>query len=122
MSVQVSARHVFCLTSKESSTIILPPSPPLNHIYNLTLSHHLTLSIRDVRLLILESSRWSMVEKYQVLCGSLTVEKLMEFSKTFKAHLYAEGLVQGNVTSAVGITTLTQTHSNEHCTQTQKTV
>ncbi|XP_062326122.1 nardilysin-like isoform X1 [Osmerus eperlanus] len=55
---------------------------------------------KDVRLLILESSRWSMVEKYQVLCGSLTVEKLMEFSRTFKAHLYAEGLVQGNLTSA----------------------
>ncbi|XP_046874400.1 nardilysin-like [Hypomesus transpacificus] len=55
---------------------------------------------KDVRLLILESSRWSMVEKYQVLCGSLTVENLMEFSRTFKAHLYAEGLVQGNFTSA----------------------
>uniref|UniRef100_A0A668AI78 Nardilysin convertase n=1 Tax=Myripristis murdjan TaxID=586833 RepID=A0A668AI78_9TELE len=56
---------------------------------------------KDVRLLILEHSRWSMVEKYQALTEGLTVDELMEFSRTFKAQLYAEGLVQGNFTSAV---------------------
>ncbi|XP_029900301.1 nardilysin [Myripristis murdjan] len=55
---------------------------------------------KDVRLLILEHSRWSMVEKYQALTEGLTVDELMEFSRTFKAQLYAEGLVQGNFTSA----------------------
>ncbi|KAM3870963.1 nardilysin-like [Diretmus argenteus] len=55
---------------------------------------------KDVRLLILEHSRWSMVEKYQALTAGLTVEELMEFSRTFKAQLFAEGLVQGNFTSA----------------------
>ncbi|XP_071772027.2 nardilysin [Centroberyx gerrardi] len=54
---------------------------------------------KDVRLLILEHSRWSMVEKYQTLTAGLSVDELMEFSRTFKAQLYAEGLVQGNFTS-----------------------
>uniref|UniRef100_A0A674F7P2 Nardilysin convertase n=1 Tax=Salmo trutta TaxID=8032 RepID=A0A674F7P2_SALTR len=55
---------------------------------------------KDVRLLVLEHGRWSMVEKYQALAdGGLTVEELMEFSRTFKTQLYAEGLVQGNFTS-----------------------
>uniref|UniRef100_A0A8C7GMB9 Nardilysin convertase n=1 Tax=Oncorhynchus kisutch TaxID=8019 RepID=A0A8C7GMB9_ONCKI len=48
---------------------------------------------KDVRLLVLEHGRWSMVEKYQALAdGGLTVEQLMEFSRTFKTQLYAEGL------------------------------
>ncbi|KAL1021991.1 hypothetical protein UPYG_G00020830 [Umbra pygmaea] len=59
---------------------------------------------KDVRLLILEHGRWSMVERYQALTdGSLTVEELMEFSKIFKTQLYAEGLVQGNFTSQESI-------------------
>uniref|UniRef100_A0A8C7NMP0 Nardilysin a (N-arginine dibasic convertase) n=1 Tax=Oncorhynchus mykiss TaxID=8022 RepID=A0A8C7NMP0_ONCMY len=59
---------------------------------------------KDVRLLILEHGRWSMVEKYQALAdGGLTVEQLMEFSRTFKTQLYAEGLVQGNFTSQESI-------------------
>uniref|UniRef100_A0A4W5L3Y3 Nardilysin convertase n=1 Tax=Hucho hucho TaxID=62062 RepID=A0A4W5L3Y3_9TELE len=59
---------------------------------------------KDVRLLVLEHGRWSMVEKYQVLTdGGLTVEELMEFSRTFKTQLYAEGLVQGNFTSQESI-------------------
>uniref|UniRef100_A0A8C5GZX4 Nardilysin a (N-arginine dibasic convertase) n=1 Tax=Gouania willdenowi TaxID=441366 RepID=A0A8C5GZX4_GOUWI len=48
---------------------------------------------KDVRLLILEHSRWSMVEKYQALTAGLTVDDLMEFSQRFRAELYAEGLV-----------------------------
>uniref|UniRef100_A0AAV2JGU6 Nardilysin n=1 Tax=Knipowitschia caucasica TaxID=637954 RepID=A0AAV2JGU6_KNICA len=56
---------------------------------------------KDVRLLILENSRWSMVEKYQALAAGLTVDDLMQFSQSFKSELYAEGLVQGNFTSAV---------------------
>lgn len=52
--------------------------------------------------MVLEHGRWSMVEKYQALAdGGLTVEELMEFSRTFKTQLYAEGLVQGNFTSQV---------------------
>ena len=42
-----------------------------------------------------------MVEKYQALTAGLTVEELMDFSKAFKAQLYAEGLVQGNFTGTV---------------------
>lgn len=59
------------------------------------------LFTRDVRLLILEHSRWSMVEKYQALTDSLTIDELMEFSRDLRAELYAEGLVQGNFSSAV---------------------
>ncbi|XP_064826714.1 nardilysin-like [Oncorhynchus masou masou] len=59
---------------------------------------------KDVRLLVLEHGRWSTVEKYQALAdGGLTVEQLMEFSRTFKTQLYAEGLVQGNFTSQESI-------------------
>lgn len=61
----------------------------------------LSLSLRDVRLLILEHSRWSMVEKYQALTAGLTSNELMDFSRNLKAELYAEGLVQGNFNSAV---------------------
>uniref|UniRef100_A0A8C7WZN2 Nardilysin a (N-arginine dibasic convertase) n=1 Tax=Oryzias sinensis TaxID=183150 RepID=A0A8C7WZN2_9TELE len=56
---------------------------------------------KDVRLLILERSRWSMVDKYQALSAGLKVEELMEFSRSFRAELFAEGLVQGNFSSAV---------------------
>ncbi|CAG10333.1 unnamed protein product, partial [Tetraodon nigroviridis] len=51
---------------------------------------------KDVRLLILEHSRWSMVEKYQALTAGLTLEDLLAFSRSFRAELLAEGLVQGN--------------------------
>uniref|UniRef100_A0A3P8V2E0 Nardilysin convertase n=1 Tax=Cynoglossus semilaevis TaxID=244447 RepID=A0A3P8V2E0_CYNSE len=55
---------------------------------------------KDVRLLILEHSRWSMVEKYQALTAGLTIQELMEFSRSFRKELFAEGLVQGNVSSS----------------------
>ncbi|XP_056915478.1 nardilysin [Takifugu flavidus] len=55
---------------------------------------------KDVRLLILEHSRWSMVEKYQALTAGLTLEELLEFSGSFRAELLAEGLVQGNIGSS----------------------
>ncbi|XP_038584735.1 nardilysin-like [Micropterus salmoides] len=55
---------------------------------------------KDVRLLILEHSRWSMVEKYQALMAGLTSSELMDFSRNFRAELYAEGLVQGNFCKA----------------------
>uniref|UniRef100_A0A7N8XZU5 Nardilysin a (N-arginine dibasic convertase) n=1 Tax=Mastacembelus armatus TaxID=205130 RepID=A0A7N8XZU5_9TELE len=54
---------------------------------------------KDVRLLILEHSRWSMVEKYQALMAGLSSTELMEFSRSFRAELFAEGLVQGNFSS-----------------------
>ena len=66
-----------------------PPPPPLPYV------------LRDVRLLVLEHSRWSMMEKYAALSAGLTPDKLMAFSRSFRAHLYAEGLVQGNYSSAV---------------------
>ncbi|KAG7225895.1 hypothetical protein INR49_014323, partial [Caranx melampygus] len=58
---------------------------------------------KDVRLLILEHSRWSMVEKYQALTAGLSSDELMEFSRSFKAELYAEGLVQGNFNSTESV-------------------
>ncbi|KAJ8273984.1 hypothetical protein COCON_G00086090 [Conger conger] len=54
---------------------------------------------KDVRLLILEQARWSVVQKYQAIMQGLSVADLMEFSQSLKAELYAEGLVQGNFTS-----------------------
>uniref|UniRef100_A0A8D3DW99 Nardilysin a (N-arginine dibasic convertase) n=1 Tax=Scophthalmus maximus TaxID=52904 RepID=A0A8D3DW99_SCOMX len=56
---------------------------------------------KDVRLLILEHSRWSMVEKCQALTAGLTSDELMEFSRSFRTELYVEGLVQGNFSRAV---------------------
>uniref|UniRef100_A0A672JBN4 Nardilysin a (N-arginine dibasic convertase) n=1 Tax=Salarias fasciatus TaxID=181472 RepID=A0A672JBN4_SALFA len=63
---------------------------------------------KDVRLLILEHSRWSMVEKYQALTAGPTMEELMEFSRRFRAELYAEGLVQGNFNSALQFSKLSE--------------
>lgn len=42
-----------------------------------------------------------MVDKYQALTAGLTTEELTEFSRSFRAELFAEGLVQGNFSSAV---------------------
>ncbi|OXB59104.1 hypothetical protein ASZ78_011449 [Callipepla squamata] len=54
---------------------------------------------KDVRLLILEHSRWSMIDKYQTLMKGLSIEALSSFVKAFKSQLFVEGLVQGNFTS-----------------------
>uniref|UniRef100_A0A7N5ZUY1 Nardilysin a (N-arginine dibasic convertase) n=1 Tax=Anabas testudineus TaxID=64144 RepID=A0A7N5ZUY1_ANATE len=54
---------------------------------------------KDVRLLILEHCRWSVIQKYQAITKGLTVDDLMTFVTGLKAELYAEGLVQGNFTS-----------------------
>ncbi|NXW60485.1 NRDC protein, partial [Eurystomus gularis] len=54
---------------------------------------------KDVRLLILEHGRWSMIDKYQTLMNGLSVEALSSFVKAFKSQLFVEGLVQGNFTS-----------------------
>ncbi|KAJ8362882.1 hypothetical protein SKAU_G00117130 [Synaphobranchus kaupii] len=54
---------------------------------------------KDVRLLVLEQARWSVVQKYQAIMKGLCVADLMEFSRSLKSELYAEGLVQGNFTS-----------------------
>ncbi|CAL8269994.1 unnamed protein product, partial [Arctogadus glacialis] len=54
---------------------------------------------RDVRLLVLEPSRWSLVQKYQALVEGVRAEDLLAFSRELKEQLYAEGLVQGNLTS-----------------------
>ncbi|EGV97926.1 Nardilysin [Cricetulus griseus] len=54
---------------------------------------------KDVRLLILEYSRWSMIDKYRALMDGLSLDSLMNFVKDFKSQLFVEGLVQGNVTS-----------------------
>ncbi|XP_030679758.1 nardilysin isoform X2 [Nomascus leucogenys] len=54
---------------------------------------------KDVRLLILEYARWSMIDKYQALMDGLSLESLLNFVKEFKSQLFVEGLVQGNVTS-----------------------
>lgn len=67
-------------------------------------SVHMCL-LRDVRLLILEHSRWSTIQKYQAVLDGLSVGELMEFVSRFKSELYAEGLVQGNFTSTVSLHT-----------------
>ncbi|CAB1324633.1 unnamed protein product [Coregonus sp. 'balchen'] len=54
---------------------------------------------KDVRLLILEHCRWSVIQKYQAIMKGLTVDDLMTFVSGLKAQLYTEGLVQGNFTS-----------------------
>ncbi|XP_033884847.3 nardilysin-like [Acipenser ruthenus] len=54
---------------------------------------------KDARLLILEHSRWSMIQKYQAIMKGLSVESLMSFVVKLKSQLYAEGMVQGNFTS-----------------------
>uniref|UniRef100_A0A4W4GHI1 Nardilysin a (N-arginine dibasic convertase) n=1 Tax=Electrophorus electricus TaxID=8005 RepID=A0A4W4GHI1_ELEEL len=55
---------------------------------------------KDVRLQILEHSRWSVIQKYQAVVKNLTVDDLMLFVAKFKAEMFVEGLVQGNFTSA----------------------
>lgn len=60
--------------------------------------------LRDVRLLILESGRWSVMQKHQAVMEGISVEELMEFVRSFKEELYAEGLVQGNITQMVDST------------------
>lgn len=42
-----------------------------------------------------------MVDKCQALAAGLSSDELMEFSRSFRAELYAEGLVQGNLSSSV---------------------
>ncbi|XP_067846322.1 nardilysin-like isoform X2 [Heptranchias perlo] len=55
---------------------------------------------KDIRLLILEHGRWSLMQKYQTLMkGGSTVESLMSFVQILKSQLFVEGLVQGNFTS-----------------------
>uniref|UniRef100_A0A665VFD5 Nardilysin-like n=1 Tax=Echeneis naucrates TaxID=173247 RepID=A0A665VFD5_ECHNA len=54
---------------------------------------------KDVRLLILEHCRWSVIQKYQAVMKGLTVDDLMTFVAGLKGELYSEGLVQGNFTS-----------------------
>ncbi|KAM9357889.1 nardilysin b [Symphorus nematophorus] len=54
---------------------------------------------KDIRLLILEHCRWSVIQKYQAVMKGLTVDDLLTFVAGLKAELYAEGLVQGNFTS-----------------------
>ncbi|XP_078074685.1 nardilysin-like [Mustelus asterias] len=59
---------------------------------------------KDLRLLILEHGRWSLMQKHQTLMkGGLTIETLMSFVKNFKSQLFVEGLVQGNFTSKESI-------------------
>ncbi|XP_063795614.1 nardilysin [Pseudophryne corroboree] len=54
---------------------------------------------KDVRLLILERDRWSMVEKYLTILKGLHLEQLLSFFDQFRSQLYVEGLIQGNFTS-----------------------
>ncbi|KAM9365124.1 nardilysin b isoform 2-T3 [Pholidichthys leucotaenia] len=54
---------------------------------------------KDVRLLVLEHCRWSVIQKYNIVSKGLTIDNLMTFVSGLKAELYAEGLVQGNFTS-----------------------
>ncbi|XP_054645648.1 nardilysin-like [Dunckerocampus dactyliophorus] len=55
---------------------------------------------KDVRLLILEHGRWSVIQKYQAIMKGLNIHDLMTFVVGLTAELYTEGLVQGNFTSS----------------------
>lgn len=70
------------------------------------------LHCRDVRLLILEHGRWSMIDKYQTLMNGLSIESLSSFVKAFKSQLFVEGLVQGNFTSRVSTASAADVHWN----------
>lgn len=59
------------------------------------------VSCREVRLLVLEPSRWSILQKYGSIMQGLTLDQLHTFVTALKAELYVEGLVQGNFTSTV---------------------
>lgn len=61
------------------------------------------LCFRDVRLQILEHHRWSVMQKYEAIMADLSVADLMDFANHFKAELYIEGHIQGNLTSAVSL-------------------
>ncbi|KAE8610184.1 hypothetical protein XENTR_v10012041 [Xenopus tropicalis] len=52
----------------------------------------------DIRLIILEHGRWSMMQKYETMLKGVTLKRMLSFVKAFKSRLYAEGLVQGNFT------------------------
>ncbi|XP_008295939.1 nardilysin-like isoform X1 [Stegastes partitus] len=54
---------------------------------------------KDVRLLILEHCRWSVIQKYRAVTRGLSVDELLTFVSALKAELYVEGLVQGNFSS-----------------------
>uniref|UniRef100_A0A3B5A324 Nardilysin-like n=1 Tax=Stegastes partitus TaxID=144197 RepID=A0A3B5A324_9TELE len=56
---------------------------------------------KDVRLLILEHCRWSVIQKYRAVTRGLSVDELLTFVSALKAELYVEGLVQGNFSSTV---------------------
>ncbi|XP_036376739.1 nardilysin b [Megalops cyprinoides] len=58
---------------------------------------------KDVRLLILEHSRWSTMQKYQAVMKGLSVTDLMAFVASLKSEMFVEGLVQGNFTSAESV-------------------
>uniref|UniRef100_A0A6I8P7N4 Nardilysin convertase n=1 Tax=Ornithorhynchus anatinus TaxID=9258 RepID=A0A6I8P7N4_ORNAN len=53
---------------------------------------------KDVRLLILEQARWSMMDKYQALTRGLSLDALLAFAEDFKSRFFVEGLAQGNLT------------------------
>ncbi|KAK3546767.1 hypothetical protein QTP70_035207 [Hemibagrus guttatus] len=67
---------------------------------------------KDVRLLILEAERWSVMQKHQAVVEGVSVDELMEFVRSFKEELYAEGLVQGNLTHTVHTTHTHTQHSH----------
>ncbi len=44
-----------------------------------------------------------MMQKYEAIMADLGVTDLMDFVNRFKAELFVEGLIQGNLTSAVSL-------------------
>ncbi|XP_020915476.1 nardilysin [Exaiptasia diaphana] len=58
--------------------------------------------VRSVRLSILQLVKWSIVEKEGAI-DSITLDDLKNFAISFKAQLYFESLIQGNVTAAEAV-------------------
>lgn len=75
------------------------------------------VSCREVRLLLLEPSRWSILQKYGSIMKGLTLDQLHTFVTALKAELYVEGLVQGNFTSTVSTHVSSSVFVRPTCTQ-----
>lgn len=99
MFTQQLTRTYFNILIRPGSLARYPP--PLQGAVAVAVVISDAASCRDVRLLILEPSRWSLVQKYRSILKGLTLDQLLTFVRDLKAELYAEGLVQGNITSTV---------------------
>ncbi|XP_065411443.1 nardilysin-like isoform X5 [Chrysemys picta bellii] len=94
--VKILSTHHGCVWYKKDNKFKIPKAYIRFHLISPLIQQS---AKRDVRSLILEHGKWSMVDRYRRLMKGLYTESLSSFVKGFKSHLYVEGLVQGNFTS-----------------------